>query len=127
VLKEFKSELVIVTPKQMGDMNKANLQSLQPMLTGDSCFFGQALAGLCGSMGIEHPGLSYLHSIESILHCVSIGMGYSVLPHCLLKGHPLRVEIGVHAFKGKKDFSYFKVCLPGRKETKLVKEMAKYL
>ena len=127
ILKEFKSELVVVTPKSAKELSRQLLTNLQPMLLGDSCFFGQAVSHLCGQLGIE-PGVhGHLHSIESIIHCVSSGIGFSVMPKCLMDGHYLKNQLGIHSFVGKKEFSFFKVCLMSRKNTKLVEEISKYL
>ena len=127
VVKEFKSELCVVAPKSVSKVTKLQLDDLQPMLLGDSCFFGQAVVQLTNSMGINTRGFEYLHSIETILHCVSAGLGYSVMPLCLLGKHPLKTEVSVHEFVGKKAFSFYKVCLPSRKNSKLVQEISKYL
>lgn len=127
VLKEFKSELVVIAPKDIFEIGKKALSGLQPMLLGDSCFFGQAVTQLCGSIGLDAEGHSYLQSIESIIHCVSSGIGFSVLPKCLIDQHYLKNQISIFKFQGKKDFSYFKVCLQSRKNTKLVEEISKYL
>lgn len=127
VVKEFKSKLCIVAPKTVTQVNKAQLESYQPMLLGDSCFFGQAVMQLSASLGINSRGFEYLHSIETILQCVSIGLGYSVMPACLLQNHPLSEEVSIYDFVGKKHFSFYKVCLPSRKNSKLVREISAYL
>lgn len=127
ILKEFKSELVVITPKFTEKLDRSSLSKLQPMLLGDSCFFGQAVTHLYGQLGIEPRGHSYLHSIESIIHCVSTGIGYSVMPKCLMDNHVLKNRIGIHKYVGKKDFSFFKVCLKSRMNSALVEEISKYL
>ncbi len=127
ILKEFKSELVVVTPKFVDKLDRLKLSKLQPMLLGDSCFFGQAVSHLCGQVGLEPRSYSYLHSIESIIHCVSSGIGFSVMPKSLMDNHFLKGQLGIHSFIGKKDFSFFKACLKSRKNSALVEEISKYL
>lgn len=127
LLREFKSEVVVVAPSGVKEISKKTLVDLQPMLLGDSCFFGQALTNLCGTLGLEHAGLSYLHSIEAVIHCVSAGIGFSVMPRCLMENHSLKNQVSIHKYQGKREFSYFKVCLASRKSTALVREISKYL
>ncbi|MFN8576257.1 MAG: LysR family transcriptional regulator [Candidatus Sericytochromatia bacterium] len=127
ILKEYKSELCLVTPKKISSINANDLSLLQPMLLGDSCFFGQTLIQLCYNLNVETKGFEYLHSIESILHCIRLGLGFSILPKCLVENHYLKNEISVHKLQSKSNFSYFKVCLNSRKDDILFKEMVKYL
>lgn len=127
ILKEYKSELCVITPKTVTQINKTQLQKLQPMLLGDSCFFGQAVMQLSTSLDLNKLGFEYLHSIETIFHCVSVGLGFSVMPKCLLQKHPLKSEISIHDYVGKKHFSFYKICLSTRRNSKLVKEILTYL
>lgn len=127
VLKEYKSKLCLVTPKNISTINSNELSLLQPMLLGDSCFFGQTLIQFCSSLNIETKGFEYLHSIESILHCIRLGLGFSIFPKCLIENHYLKNEITIHELQNKSNFSYFKVCLISRKNDIIFKEILKYL
>lgn len=127
ILKEYKSELCIVAPKFISNIKKEELSSLQPMLLGDACFFGQTLIQISNSLGIETNGFEYFNSIESILHCIRSGLGFSVFPKCLIENHYLKHEISIHCLDFKSSFSYFKVCLPERKDNIIFNELMKYL
>jgi DNA-binding transcriptional LysR family regulator len=126
-MKEYPCEFVVITPKNVRDISKEALGDLQPMLSGDSCFFGRAVMGLVANLSLDSQGFSYIHSIESIVHCVSAGIGFSVLPKCLLDKHPMRSELSCHKYPGKARFSFYKVCLQSRKDTKLLREISKYI
>lgn len=126
VLKEIPSELCVVTPLRVKQVNAGSLNGLQPMLLGDACFFGQAVLQLFNDLGLVSERQEYLFSIETILQCVALGFGASVFPRALLEDHPMRGEIRLHPFPGKKTFSYYKVCLPSRSQTILIKEIVAY-
>lgn len=127
ILKEFKSEAIIVAPKFVRELERNYLLDLQPMTLEDSQFFGQMLAGFCGGLNLGDRSLEYRHSIETILHGVSAGFGYSVMPKCLLVNHPMKNNVSIHKLSGKSHFSYFKICLASRKGSSLMNEMAKYV
>lgn len=124
VLKEIKAELCVVTPLSIKSLDDRQMAGLQPMLLGDSCFFGQALLHLCNDLGLIGKEQAHLFSIETILQCVALGLGVSVLPTSLLAGHPIRDRLNLHEYPGKKTFSYFKVCLPDRAQSVMVARIA---
>lgn len=126
VIKSIPAELCVVTPRHVKQLRAVDLYGLQPMLLGDSCFFGQALMQLCNDLGLVSERQQYLFSIETILQCVALGFGLSVFPLSLIEQHPLKKEINIHPFPGKKSFSFYKVCLPSRTQSLLVKEFSKY-
>lgn len=126
VIKSLPGSLCVVTPPHIKKLSTVELLGLQPMLLGDSCFFGQAVMQLFNELGLVSERQQYLFSIETILQCVALGFGVSVFPLNLIEQHPLKNEINIHPFPGKKSFSFYKVCLPSRAQSILIKEFAKY-
>ncbi len=126
VLKEIKAELRVVTPVTIASLDSRQMAGLQPMLLGEACFFGQALLHLCNDLGLISEEQTHLFSIETILQCVALGLGVSVLPAALLASHPLRDRLSVHEYPGKRTFGYFKVCLPSRSQSVMVRRFACY-
>mgnify|MGYP000647491487 CR=1 FL=1 len=127
LVKAFPDELCLVTPKNIGKKDLKQLGSLQPMLLGDACFFGQAVMALSTKYGSGIQAQAYLFSIESILQCIQVGLGYSVFPRSLMEKHPMTSKIAVQDCPGRKKFSYFKVCLHSRAESQLIREISKYV
>jgi len=127
LIKAFPSELCLLTPKGIGPKNLKQLGDLQPMLLGDACFFGQAVMELSTKYGSGLQAQANLFSIESILQCIQVGLGYSVSPRVLMEKHTMASEVAVHDYPGRKKFSYFKVCLHSRADSQLVREISQYV
>jgi len=127
IIQEFKSEFCVVAPKNITSLNRESLTGLQPMLLGDSCFFGQAIIQLYNDLGLFSEKNEYLFSIESILQCISLGLGASVLPKCLMQKHHMREKVQILEYPKSSRFSYFKICLKENKKTLLVNEMTEVL
>lgn len=127
VIAEFKSELCVVTPKTVEELSTKNLNGLQPLLLGDACFFGQSLLQLYNEFGVFAEKHEYLFSIETILQCISLGLGVSVFPKCLIDVHPQRGNVTIHKFPKKRNFSFYKVCLPEKKGSQLVQSINEVL
>lgn len=127
LIKAFPDELCLVTPKNIGQKDLKKLGVLQAMRLGDACFFGQAVMEISTKYGSGLQAQANLFSIESILQCIQVGLGYSVFPRSLMEKHPMASQVAVHDYPGRKKFSYFKVCLHSRADSQLVRELSKYL
>ncbi|NOY83954.1 MAG: LysR family transcriptional regulator [Nitrospirae bacterium] len=127
LIKAFPDELCLVTPKNIGQKDLKKLGALQAMRLGDACFFGQAVMEISTKYGSGLQAQANLFSIESILQCIQVGLGYSVFPRSLIEKHPMTSGVAVHDYPGRKKFSYFKVCLHSRADSQLVRELSKYL
>ncbi len=127
VIKSIPAELCVVTPRSVKQLRTEDLSGLQPMLLDNACFFGQALIQFCNDLGLVSERQQYLFSIETILQCIALGFGMSVFPRRLVEKHPFKTQVKVHPFPGKKSFAYYKVCLPSRSQSILIKDVSSYL
>lgn len=126
VIRAIQDELVFVSPAGTGLKQLDSLRGLQPYILGDACFFGHALADLCNESGLVGEHRQVLSSVESILQCIRVGLGMTVLPRSLVGRLGAEGSLLVEDLPKKAGFKYYKVCLPERAMSQKVQEISRY-